>query len=132
MLMPLDMLHAGEWAEVAGGIRAAAGFADSRNSDPPGLPRPGRATGLHLPLDVGGCKLCLRPASVRKSSFARCRDDALSELRPGDRAAVVSLAGDSGLVQRLYEFGLLEGEEIELLALAPLGDPIEIRLGIPA
>jgi ferrous iron transport protein A len=32
-------------------------------------------------------------------------------------------------VQRLYEFGLFEGEEIEVLALAPLGDPIEIRLG---
>ena len=31
--------------------------------------------------------------------------------------------------RRLYEFGLLEGEEIELVALAPLGDPIEIRLG---
>lgn len=40
----------------------------------------------------------------------------------------MALAGDSALVQRLYEFGLLEGEEIELLALAPLGDPIEIRL----
>lgn len=53
----------------------------------------------------------------------------LSELRPGDRAAVVALDGEPGLVQRLYEFGLLEGEEIELLALAPLGDPIEILLG---
>lgn len=54
---------------------------------------------------------------------------ALSDLRPGDRAAVVSVAGDPALVQRLYEFGLLEGEELELVALAPLGDPIEIRLG---
>jgi ferrous iron transport protein A len=54
---------------------------------------------------------------------------ALSDLRPGDRAAVVSVAGDPALVQRLYEFGLLEGEELELIALAPLGDPIEIRLG---
>ena len=54
---------------------------------------------------------------------------ALSELRPGDRAAVVAVAGDPGLVQRLYEFGLMEGEEVEVLAFAPLGDPIEIRLG---
>ena len=53
----------------------------------------------------------------------------LSELRPGDRAVVEAVGGDPGLVQRLYEFGLLEGEEIEVLALAPLGDPIEIRLG---
>jgi ferrous iron transport protein A len=54
---------------------------------------------------------------------------ALSELRPGDRATVESVIGDAGLVQRLYEFGLLEGEEIKLVAIAPLGDPIEIRLG---
>jgi ferrous iron transport protein A len=54
---------------------------------------------------------------------------ALSELRPGDRAVVESVGGGASLVQRLYEFGLLEGEEVEVLALAPLGDPIEIRLG---
>ena len=54
---------------------------------------------------------------------------ALSELLPGDRAVVESVAGEPGLVQRLYEFGLLEGEEVELIARAPLGDPIEIRLG---
>ncbi|HEV3438606.1 MAG TPA: ferrous iron transport protein A [Gemmata sp.] len=54
---------------------------------------------------------------------------ALSELRPGARAEVLAVTGESGLVQRLHEFGLFEGEEIEVLALAPLGDPIEIRLG---
>jgi ferrous iron transport protein A len=54
---------------------------------------------------------------------------ALSELVPGDRAIVESVNGEAGLVQRLCEFGLLEGEEIELVAVAPLGDPIEIRLG---
>lgn len=53
----------------------------------------------------------------------------LSELSPGELATVVSVVGNSALVQRLYEFGLLEGEEVELLAVAPLGDPIEIRLG---
>lgn len=53
----------------------------------------------------------------------------LSELRPGDRAEVIEVGGEPGLVQRLYEFGLLEGEVVELLAVAPLGDPIEILLG---
>jgi Fe2+ transport system protein FeoA len=27
------------------------------------------------------------------------------------------------------EMGLFEGEEVEVVALAPLGDPLEIRLG---
>ena len=53
----------------------------------------------------------------------------LSSLKPGDKARVETLAGDPALVQRLYEFGLLEGEEVELLAVAPLGDPVEIRIG---
>jgi len=53
----------------------------------------------------------------------------LGELRPGQHATVLSINGDPGLVQRLYEFGLMEGEEVEVLALAPLGDPIEVRIG---
>jgi ferrous iron transport protein A len=53
----------------------------------------------------------------------------LDLLHPGQRGRIVALAGGDALVQRLMEMGLFEGEEIEVLALAPLGDPIEIRLG---
>lgn len=53
----------------------------------------------------------------------------LSQLRPGDNAVVESLTGEPALVQRLYEMGLLEGERVEVLAIAPLGDPVEIRFG---
>ena len=53
----------------------------------------------------------------------------LSTLKPGQHARVEAIAGDPALVQRLYEFGLLEGEEVELLAVAPMGDPVEIRIG---
>jgi ferrous iron transport protein A len=50
----------------------------------------------------------------------------LADLSPGQRAEVVSVTGDPALVQRIYEFGLLEGEQVEVLARALLGDPIEI------
>jgi ferrous iron transport protein A len=53
----------------------------------------------------------------------------LADLRPGDRADVLSLSGAPALVQRLYELGLFEGERVELVAVAPLGDPIEVRVG---
>ena len=53
----------------------------------------------------------------------------LADLSPGQSAEVLSLSGDPALVQRLYEFGLLEGERVDVLARAPLGDPIEIQLG---
>ena len=53
----------------------------------------------------------------------------LDQLRVGQRATVESVAGEPALVQRLLELGLIDGEEVEILAVAPLGDPIEIRFG---
>ena len=54
---------------------------------------------------------------------------ALSELHAGDQAEIVSITGEPSLVQRLSEFGLIEGESVEFVGRAPLGDPIEIRIG---
>ncbi|MFL5327319.1 MAG: ferrous iron transport protein A [Gemmataceae bacterium] len=53
----------------------------------------------------------------------------LDQLRPGRRAQIQRLEGAADLVQRLYELGLYEGELIEVLTIAPLGDPVEIRCG---
>jgi ferrous iron transport protein A len=53
----------------------------------------------------------------------------LDQLRPGQRGRITTLQGEDALVQRLMEMGLFEGEEIEVVRLAPLGDPLEIRLG---
>jgi ferrous iron transport protein A len=53
----------------------------------------------------------------------------LDQLRPGQRGRIDALAGSDALVQRLMEMGLLEGEELEVLGFAPLGDPMELALG---
>ena len=53
----------------------------------------------------------------------------LDRLTLGQSARIVGLSGDAGLVQRLMEMGMLEGDEVELIGIAPLGDPIEVRLG---
>lgn len=52
----------------------------------------------------------------------------LDQLAVGQRASVAAVQGDDALVQRLLEMGLLEGEEVEVIGVAPLGDPLEIRL----
>jgi ferrous iron transport protein A len=52
----------------------------------------------------------------------------LDQLSQGQRARVETVSGSPGVVQRLYEMGLLEGDEIEVVRFAPLGDPIEIRI----
>ena len=53
----------------------------------------------------------------------------LDHLRPGERGRITELRGDDPLSQRLLEMGLLEGADIEVLRVAPLGDPLEVRLG---
>jgi ferrous iron transport protein A len=52
----------------------------------------------------------------------------LDQLRLGERARVEAIRGDDAIVQRLLEMGLIEGEEVEVIGFAPLGDPLEIRL----
>ena len=53
----------------------------------------------------------------------------LDQLRPGGRGRITRIDGDDALVQRLMEMGLLEGEDVEVVGFAPLGDPMEVRLG---
>jgi ferrous iron transport protein A len=52
----------------------------------------------------------------------------LDQLRTGQRARIDAVQGDDALGQRLLEMGLLEGDEVEVVGFAPLGDPMEVRL----
>jgi Fe2+ transport system protein FeoA len=52
----------------------------------------------------------------------------LDQLPAGARARITAIDGDAALVQRLMELGVLEGEEVEVVGYAPLGDPMEVRL----
>ena len=52
----------------------------------------------------------------------------LDQLQVGQHAAIEAIRGGDTIVQRLLEMGLLEGEEIQVIGVAPLGDPMEIRL----
>jgi ferrous iron transport protein A len=52
----------------------------------------------------------------------------LNELSVGQSARIVDVVGDDAVAVRLMEMGLTEGEPIELLGAAPLGDPLEFSL----
>jgi len=49
----------------------------------------------------------------------------LETLSVGGRGRIVQIDDDDAVSVRLMEMGLTEGEEIQLLCFAPLGDPIE-------
>ena len=51
----------------------------------------------------------------------------LSEIGQGKKATIVSLE-DEELVLKLMEMGFLEGEEIAVEQIAPLGDPISVMV----
>ena len=52
----------------------------------------------------------------------------LDQLAAGQSARIDLVEGNDAVVQRLMEMGVLEGEEIEVIGFAPLGDPMEVRL----
>lgn len=52
----------------------------------------------------------------------------LSALQPGESGVIVRVSGNSSLRERLAEMGLLRGEKVKVLKLAPLGDPMELLI----
>lgn len=53
----------------------------------------------------------------------------LNELREiGQRGRIIDITGDDAVSVRLMEMGLTDGEEIELVGFAPLGDPVEFLI----
>ncbi|MFT3882683.1 MAG: FeoA domain-containing protein [Gemmatales bacterium] len=51
----------------------------------------------------------------------------LPELPLKTPATILRIDGTDHLTQRLLEFGLMEGDPIEVIGVAPLGDPLEIQ-----
>ena len=50
----------------------------------------------------------------------------LSEIQPGQIVEIVGIAGRSSFRRRLMELGLVPGTRVELVRVAPLGDPVEL------
>ncbi len=52
----------------------------------------------------------------------------LAELQPAQTARIGHVAGGDGLSQRLCELGFTPGQAVAVVRLAPLGDPMQIRI----
>ena len=52
----------------------------------------------------------------------------LNELKAGQSARVVSIGGEGALRQHFLDMGLIPGVEVTMIKLAPMGDPMELRL----
>jgi Fe2+ transport system protein FeoA len=52
----------------------------------------------------------------------------LSELRPGESGTVLTVGGESRFRLRLQEMGVVAGNRIDVLAAAPFGGPMKLRV----
>ena len=52
----------------------------------------------------------------------------LKELEPGEKGKIVRIKGGGSIHRRLLDMGLVSGSEVEVERVAPLGDPIEVRV----
>ena len=51
-----------------------------------------------------------------------------SDLMPGDSARIIAVGGEGALRQHLLDMGVIPGAELSVVKLAPLGDPMEVRI----
>ena len=52
----------------------------------------------------------------------------LKEVKSGETVTVLKIHGEGQVRKRIMEMGITKGCEIEVIKVAPLGDPIEITL----
>lgn len=52
----------------------------------------------------------------------------LAELKVGEKAKISRIGSIGMLKRRLMDMGVLVGEKLEVVKIAPLGDPIEIQI----
>ncbi|MFQ5732524.1 MAG: ferrous iron transport protein A [Planctomycetaceae bacterium] len=52
----------------------------------------------------------------------------LDQLPRGPQARILRMGGETSVVMRLMEMGLLEGETLQVVGKAPFGDPIAVLL----
>lgn len=52
----------------------------------------------------------------------------LDELKAGQQARIISVGGEGGLRQHFLDMGVIPGEIIEFVKLAPMGDPIQFQI----
>ena len=52
----------------------------------------------------------------------------LSTLKPGESARITKVGGEGALRQHFLDMGVIPGASVTVIKLAPLGDPMELRI----
>lgn len=76
---------------------------------------------------------CLKTIREMRKRQLQRREDSfgsvpLSQLEPGEKGRVVKVGGQGVIRKKIVEMGLVPGTTIEVEKLAPLGDPMELKV----
>ena len=52
----------------------------------------------------------------------------LNKLKPGERGRIERLAGGGPVKRRIADMGVTKGALVEVVRVAPLGDPIDVKI----
>lgn len=52
----------------------------------------------------------------------------LSELKPGEKGQIEKVAGGGAVKRRIADMGVTKGCLVEVVRVAPLGDPMDVRI----
>ncbi len=82
----------------------------------------------------GNCEKCVELVleEIGRKRMAGTADDqagvTLASLKPGDKASIVKIAGTGSIRRRLLDMGATARTMVEVERVAPLGDPIEVKI----
>ena len=52
----------------------------------------------------------------------------VKDLKAGQRAKILRVGGEGALRQHFLDMGVIPGAELTVIQLAPMGDPMEVRI----
>lgn len=52
----------------------------------------------------------------------------LASLKPGEQALITQVDGGGAISRRMADMGVVPGQRVRLLRVAPLGDPLELQV----
>jgi len=84
--------------------------------------------------NTGNCEKCVESTlkDIRKKNSEKTAGEqaatSLKALRPGQKAAIVKVTGSGSIRRRLLDMGATAGTIVEVERVAPLGDPIEVKI----
>ena len=52
----------------------------------------------------------------------------LKELKPGEKGRIEKLSGTGAITRRIADMGVTKGSLVEVIRVAPLGDPIDVKI----